>query len=62
MLTTGSPFGKELEGQAQGRRRRGVGKADFQAKGVGVPAPGACFSNLLDLLPGRTWAGPSTRP
>jgi type I restriction enzyme M protein len=44
---------KELEGQAQGRRRRGIGKADFQAKGVMYLPEEARFSNLLDLPEGE---------
>lgn len=43
---------KELEGQAQGRRRRGVGKADFQARGVMYLSEAARFSNLLNLPEG----------
>ena len=41
-----------LEGQAQARRRRGIGKADFQAKGVMYLPEEARFSKLLDLPEG----------
>lgn len=44
---------KELEGQAQGRRRRGIGKADFQARGVMYLPEEARFSNLLNLPEGE---------
>ncbi len=43
---------EELEGQAQGRRRRGVGKADYQARGVMYLPDEARFSNLLKLPEG----------
>jgi len=44
---------KTLEGQAQGRRRRGIGKADFQARGVMYLPEEARFSNLLNLPEGE---------
>ena len=43
---------QELEGQAQGRRRRGISKEDFQASGVMYLPEEARFSNLLDLPEG----------
>ena len=39
---------QELANQARGRRR-GVGKADYQARGVMYLPEGARFSNLLKL-------------
>jgi type I restriction enzyme M protein len=44
---------QELEGEAQGRRRRGIGKADFQARGVMYLPDEARFSNLLNLPEGE---------
>ncbi len=44
---------QELEGQSTGRRRRGIGKADFQARGVMYLPEEARFSNLLDLPEGE---------
>ena len=41
-----------LEGRAQGRRRQGIGKADFQARGVMYLSEEARFSNLLRLPEG----------
>ncbi len=43
---------QELEGQSTGRRRRGIGKADFQARGVMYLPEEARFSKLLDLPEG----------
>jgi len=43
---------KELEGQSEGRRRRGIGKSDFQARGVMYLSEAARFSNLLSLPEG----------
>jgi len=40
---------QQLEGQAQGRRRRGIGKEHYQARGVMYLPDEARFSNLLDL-------------
>jgi type I restriction enzyme M protein len=44
---------QELEGQPTGRRRRGIGKADFQARGVMYLPEEARFSNLLNLPEGE---------
>ena len=44
---------QELEGQAQGRRRRGIGKDDYQAEGVMYLPEEARFSNLLNLPEGE---------
>lgn len=43
---------RELEGQSEGRRRRGIGKSDFQARGVMYLSEAARFSNLLNLPEG----------
>lgn len=43
---------EELEGQSEGRRRRGIGKSDFQARGVMYLSEDARFSNLLNLPEG----------
>ena len=44
---------QKLEGQAQGRRRRGINKVDFQARGVMYLPEDARFSNLLNLPEGE---------
>ena len=44
---------QELEGQAQGRRRQGISKAHFQARGVMYLPEEARFSNLLNLPEGE---------
>jgi type I restriction enzyme M protein len=44
---------QELEGQTTGRRRRGMGKDDFQARGVMYLPDEARFSNLLNLPEGE---------
>jgi type I restriction enzyme M protein len=44
---------QELGGQTHGRRRRGIGKADFQARGVMYLPDEARFSNLLSLPEGE---------
>lgn len=44
---------QQFEGQAQGRRRRGIGKADYQAKGVMYLPEEARFSSLLNLPEGE---------
>jgi type I restriction enzyme M protein len=45
---------EKLEGQAQGRRRRGISKVQFQAEGVMYLPDEARFSNLLDLPEGES--------
>ena len=44
---------QELEGQSIGRRRRGIGREDFQARGVMYLPEEARFSKLLDLPEGE---------
>jgi type I restriction enzyme M protein len=44
---------QELEGQAQGRRRQGVSKIQYQAKGVMYLPREARFSDLLNLPEGE---------